>query len=221
MTIPSLHALAGGWIYTYSVRQAGLGPATSHGINAAYWASFTGGRLVASAAAVKLSPAALLGASLPLAVVGAAAALLMPSGSLGAGGGLLYVISALVGLGAAPGFANALALLDSFLPASGTVTGMLSTVAGAGVMTVPLAVALLSQPRFGLQYRSLMVVSLLSFVGQLVLVPFALHAGRCLGVVGRLHTHTRGENDARRYQVQDEGLRASLLGGDGTTAECC
>lgn len=164
----------GGWIFTYSLKQAGLSPQEGHYLNAAYWFAFTAGRVVASFAAVLLKPQALLFASLPMAILGAAVPILAPSAW--AGGWLLLVVSILVGLGASAGFANALALLDSYYPCSGSVTGLLGGVAGAGCMVVPLIIALLAK-HTSLQYQGLMWCSLVSFVVQLACVPLALLVG--------------------------------------------
>eukprot|EP00878_Enallax_costatus_P009486 GHUV01009912.1.p1 GENE.GHUV01009912.1~~GHUV01009912.1.p1 ORF type:complete len:478 (+),score=131.75 GHUV01009912.1:2037-3470(+) len=164
----------GGWIFTYAIKQAGLTPQEGHYLNASYWLAFTLGRVVASFAAVLMKPQTLLFASLPLAILGAAVCILAPSAW--AGGWLLLVVTILVGLGVSAGFANALALLDSYYPCSGSVTGLLGGVAGAGCMVVPLIIALLAK-HTTLQYQGLMWCSLVSFVVQLACVPLALLVG--------------------------------------------
>jgi fucose permease len=169
----------GGWIFTYSVKQAGLSTQEGHFLNASYWAAFTLGRVAASFAAVYLAPATLLFASIPLAMIGSAAALLAPASWLASGGWLLLVVTVLVGLGASAGFANALAILDSFEPCTGSITGLLGGVAGAGCMTVPLVIALLAK-HTALGYGGLMLCCLVSFAVQLVCVPAALAVGRWL-----------------------------------------
>lgn len=165
----------GGWIFTYSTKQAGLSPHEGHYLNASYWLAFTLGRVIASFAAVYVKPQTLLLTSLPLAALGAAAALVGSTAS-SAGWLLLLVVTVLVGLGASAGFANALALLDSYHPCTGSITGLLGGVAGAGCMTVPLVIALLAKHTV-LQYQGLMWCTLVSFVIQLVCVPIALVAG--------------------------------------------
>uniref|UniRef100_A0A383VLH6 Major facilitator superfamily (MFS) profile domain-containing protein n=1 Tax=Tetradesmus obliquus TaxID=3088 RepID=A0A383VLH6_TETOB len=169
----------GGWIFTYSVKQAGLSTQEGHFLNASYWAAFTLGRVAASFAAVYLSPAILLFASLPLAFIGSAAALLAPASWLASGGWLLLIVTILVGLGASAGFANALAILDGFEPCTGSITGLLGGVAGAGCMMVPLVVALLAK-HTSLGYGGLMLCCLVSFGVQLLCVPAALAVGAWL-----------------------------------------
>lgn len=140
--------------------------------------SFTLGRVIASLAAAVVSPVTLLLSSLPLAMFGALVALVAPAALMQQQGWLLLmVVTVLVGAGVAPGFANALALLDSYCPCTGSITGLLGGVAGAGCMSVPLVVALLAKHTV-LQYQGLMWVSLVSFAAQLLCIPLALLIGR-------------------------------------------
>lgn len=142
--------------------------------------SFTLGRVLASLAALVLTPSTLLFASLPLALLGALAALLTPAALMQQQGRLLLTgATVLIGLGVAPGFANCLALLDSYCPCTGNITGLLGGVAGAGCMTIPLVVALLAKHTV-LQYQGLMWVCLASFAVQLACVPLLMLVGRRL-----------------------------------------
>jgi hypothetical protein len=170
----------GGWIFTYATKQAGLSEHEGHAVNAAYWAFFTLGRVLASFASLVLSPATLLFGSLPLALLGALAALLAPAAMMQTQGWMLLMgVTVLIGLGVSAGFANSLALLDSYCPCTGSITGLLGGVAGAGCMTIPLVVALLAK-HTALQYQGLMWVCLTSFAVQLACVPLVLAVGRRL-----------------------------------------
>lgn len=170
----------GGWIFTYATKQAGLSEHEGHAVNAAYWGFFTLGRVLASFAALVLSPATLLFGSLPLALLGALAALLAPAAVMQTQGWLLLMgVTVLIGLGVSAGFANSLALLDSYCPCTGSITGLLGGVAGAGCMTIPLVVALMAK-HTSLQYQGLMWVCLASFAVQLGCVPVVLAVGRRL-----------------------------------------
>lgn len=141
---------------------------------------FTLGRVLASFAALFWSPPTMLFGSLPLALLGALLALLAPASVMAQQGWLLLMgVTVLIGLGVSAGFANSLALLDSYCPCTGSITGLLGGVAGAGCMTVPLVVALLAKhTRLG--YQGLMWVCLVSFVVQLICVPMVLLIGRRL-----------------------------------------
>jgi hypothetical protein len=153
--------------------------------------------VAASFAALVLSPVTLLLASLPLAVLGAAGALAAPAAWLRGEGGavLLSGVTVLVGLGVAPGFANALALLDSICPVTGQLAGLLGGVAGAGCMTVPLVVAALAKYS-PLAYQGLMWVSLGSFAAQLLCVPLALLLGR------QVQQHATRQQQQQQQQQQ-------------------
>jgi MFS family permease len=141
---------------------------------------FTLGRVLASFAALVWSPSTLLFGSLPLALLGALAALLAPAAMMQQQGWwLLMGVTVLIGLGVSAGFANSLALLDSYSPCTGSITGLLGGVAGAGCMTIPLVVALLAK-HTSLQYQGLMWVCLVSFGVQLACVPVVLLFGRRL-----------------------------------------
>lgn len=170
----------GGFIFTYATKQAGLSEHEGHAVNSSYWLFFTLGRVLASFAAMVLSPSTILFSSLPLAVAGSCLALLTPAAVMQQQGWLLLLgVTVLVGLGASAGFANSLALLDSYCPCTGSITGLLGGVAGAGCMTVPLVVALLAK-HTPLQYQGLMWVVLVSFGVQLACVPLVLLVGRRL-----------------------------------------
>jgi fucose permease len=165
----------GAWVFTYTVKQAQLSDHIGHFLNAAYWGSFTVGRVFASFAAAALQPTTILLCSLPLAVLGAAAALLVPP-SVAGSVWLLLTVSVLIGLGASAGFANSLALLDKYHPCTGSVTGWLGGVAGAGCMTIPFLISFLAKHTV-VGYQGLMVCCLLSFLGQVVCVPAAVAVG--------------------------------------------
>jgi MFS family permease len=141
---------------------------------------FTLGRVLASFAALIWSPSTLLFGSLPLSLLGALVALLAPAAVMQQHGWwLLMGVTVLIGLGVSAGFANSLALLDSYCPCTGSITGLLGGVAGAGCMTIPLVVALLAK-HTSLQYQGLMWVCLVSFGVQLACVPLVLLVGRRL-----------------------------------------
>lgn len=175
--------------------EQGLSAHTGRVLNAAYWGSFTAGRVAASFAAAALSPAALLYGSLPLALLGVALPLAAPPS-----GWLLLAACVLVGLGVSAAFANSLALLDSYAPCTGSVTGLLGGVAGAGCMTVPLLIALLAKHS---SMQALMWCSLGSFGAQLACVPLCMAVGRCV---------------TQRRMQGEKSVTGGLLGADGGEA---
>jgi fucose permease len=168
----------GNWIFTYTLKQLGMGERQGHLLNAAYWGAFTAGRVIASGAALVVSPLTVLLVSMPLAMVGSGIAVVLPAQILaGQGGWVMAGVAILVGLGVSTAFANALAILDDAAPISGTVTGVLGGLAGAGCMVFPLLIALVAKYT-ALGYQGLMWSMLLAFVALFVCLAGGLRAGQ-------------------------------------------
>lgn len=92
----------GTWLYTYAVQGAGLGVGAAANAVSLFWGSFTAGRLLAIPASARLPPGTILLASLPLAVLGPAVALLFRGSALG-----LYVTAVAAGFGISTGTCGA------------------------------------------------------------------------------------------------------------------
>ena len=191
----------GNWIFTYTLKQLGLGERQGHFLNAAYWGAFTAGRVLASGAALVVSPLTVLLASMPLAVVGSGIAVVLPPELLAAQGGWVMAgVAVLVGLGVSTAFANALAILDAAAPITGTVTGVLGGLAGAGCMVFPLLIALVAKYSV-LGYQGLMWATLLAILGLFLCLGAALRAGQRvkqmeeqrLKSVPSIHVHVDGD----------------------------
>lgn len=193
----------GGWMFTYAVQHIGTSPHVGEMLNAGYWGAFTGGRVIASMAAAALKPVTVLCASMPLAVVGALIAVMVPAATLN--GWLSYVVTILIGLGVSTGFANALSLLDSWVPVTGGVTGFLGGVAGGGCMIFPLIVALLAK-HTSLGYQGLMWSTLLSFALQALCLVAAVMAWKHVAGLhpGQLQPHTEPLLQEQHGSMQPE-----------------
>lgn len=138
----------GTWLYTYASERLGAAPAGN--AVSLFWGSFTLGRLLAIPASARLSPAALLLGSLPLAVAGPMVVLLG-----GGARGCLFAGAIAGGLGLSTGFANSVSLLARHVPPSGAVQAAVQVAATAGSMIFPPAVALIAQRGvFGVRGRS-------------------------------------------------------------------
>lgn len=171
-----MEVAVGGWSATYAREAAGQDPQRARAMNSVYWAAFTFGRLLASAAAAVSTPVQGLASSLPLLVAGAAVLVVAPGGGGakaggGQGGGMgawrLGAALALFGLGYAPQFANVIAALDAVAPVPGWVNGLLGAVASAGVMLVPPGLGLAAaSERLGLAWGVLPWSVVLATVGQ-------------------------------------------------------
>jgi FHS family Na+ dependent glucose MFS transporter 1 len=122
----------GGWVYTYA-QEIGLGGANGPAaLTAAFWGSFTLGRLMSVWLAHRLPPVALLGGSCALAV--AAAALLVVAGGAA---GAVWVGTVLFGFGTAPQFATMIAFAERHLPLTGEATSWFLGAAGLGSFAMP------------------------------------------------------------------------------------
>lgn len=93
----------------------------AEGLVSTYWLAFTLGRVAAVPLAAIASSATILLCSMPLAIVGAVWPLLHPGPQATLGSAIL------VGLGAACGFPNTMAIAATYADLDGTVNGVIST----------------------------------------------------------------------------------------------
>ena len=131
------------WTYSDALLRLGCAPSTAAITTAAFWGGLVGGRLIASALASggRLSPSQILRLSLPRALVGATGALAAPMIAVGPAGQAVYAGSlAALGLGLAPSFPSAVALLAERVPPTGRTQAavQLASCGGAG-FAAPLA----------------------------------------------------------------------------------
>jgi len=123
--LPVTHASAhgrryGNWCYTYCVRYMGLSERTSQRISSCYWLFFTLARLPAMLLLRWVSVEAILAATMPLAIAGPCAAMLLraQAGSTGAVA-LATAVSILVAVGAAAGMPCALSVATEYVHVDG------------------------------------------------------------------------------------------------------
>ncbi|GFR48845.1 hypothetical protein Agub_g10798 [Astrephomene gubernaculifera] len=154
----------GNWVHTFSVQEVpGMGEGEAALANSAFWGAFTVGRVIGATVSHATTPLALLLGSLPFSLAGCALPLLAGRGRLSKQ--LVLALAALTGLGNSTGYANAVALLERYLPVSGLINGVFGAVAGGACMVGPVLVAELAK------YTSLRYMSM-PWVG---LVLYALH----------------------------------------------
>lgn len=128
-----------GWLPTFSARAHGFAPSQSATLQAAFWTALLAGRLGATWILRHVREKQLLTVSILAALAGTAGVLLV-SGSLA-----LYVSVALVGLGCAPIFPTAIAVLTHSLAGqSGTKLGWMFAAAGLGGAVLPPCIGALS-----------------------------------------------------------------------------
>ena len=148
------------WLYTYCQTAAPGMAATAAGATLSlFWASFTGGRIIATAAAARHPPLAILLCSLPASAAGAA--LMLAASSAAAADGApeakaaaTAVGAALTGLGVSSGFANSISLLSRYIPISSLTQAIVQVSSCAGGLVFPPVVAVLAAwPALGLEAR--------------------------------------------------------------------
>jgi MFS transporter, FHS family, Na+ dependent glucose transporter 1 len=169
-----LEAGFGGWVHTYA-EEAGLGgPWVATGLTAAFWASFTLGRLVSVGLARRLEPGVMVVGSCVLAVVAAAALVL-------AGGNPVAVWAATIALGfaLAPQFAGMIAYAERHMALSGSATSWFLAASALGSLSV---LFLIGQLLDEIGAGALPVVTLVASVATLAWV----------GVLTRLLAGRRG-----------------------------
>ena len=119
-----------GWLFTVAT-ESGLGETEASRLLSGFWATFTGGRLLAILVAARVDPPRLLLAALGLALTSAAALLAFD------GHGVLVAASLGLGLALAPVFPVSLAWAAARLELDGSTTGKLFVGASVGSMLVP------------------------------------------------------------------------------------
>jgi FHS family Na+ dependent glucose MFS transporter 1 len=120
-----------GWVYTYA-EDLGVGGANGAAwLTATFWAAFALGRLAGIPLAAVVEPRSMLLAASSLAV--AAAALLVAAG----GGPLVWLGTALLGLGVAPQFASMIAFAERHLAITGSATSWFIGAAAVGSFCLP------------------------------------------------------------------------------------
>eukprot|EP00798_Chlamydomonas_sp_ICE-L_P017984 gene17984-24392_t len=119
----------GNWINTYSQAVVGLDQASAAWVNAAFWGSFTIGRVVGALISHMTTPAGLLLSFTPLSVIGTS---------------IPMIAGMMDGLGNAAGYANAVALMERYVPVTGATNGVFGMVAGGACMVGPNLVAMFS-----------------------------------------------------------------------------
>ncbi|KAG2501542.1 hypothetical protein HYH03_000049 [Edaphochlamys debaryana] len=167
----------GNWIYTFSVREAGSSDAAAAAANSAFWGAFTVGRVLAAAVSHATTPLTLLLGSVPFSLLGCALPLAV--GRQGLSRGLVLAVAALTGFGNSTGYANAVALLERYVPVTGFINGVFGAVAGGACMVGPVLVAM-GAKYTGLRYMSMPWVGLVLYALQLPAIATAVLAGRRL-----------------------------------------
>eukprot|EP00197_Chlamydomonas_leiostraca_P016237 CAMPEP_0202862632 /NCGR_PEP_ID=MMETSP1391-20130828/3606_1 /ASSEMBLY_ACC=CAM_ASM_000867 /TAXON_ID=1034604 /ORGANISM="Chlamydomonas leiostraca, Strain SAG 11-49" /LENGTH=432 /DNA_ID=CAMNT_0049542195 /DNA_START=154 /DNA_END=1448 /DNA_ORIENTATION=- len=166
----------GNWIYTYSVREQGLSDDDAAVANSGFWGAFTAGRVLGAAISHLTTPATLLLGVTPLAVAGCALPLLWGHGGPLTPWHLVMATSMLCGFGNSMGYANAVSLLERYVPITGFINGVFGAVAGGACMVGPTLVAQLAK-HTTLKYSAMAWVGLVFYLLHVPAILTVLVAG--------------------------------------------
>ncbi|KXZ55589.1 hypothetical protein GPECTOR_2g1139 [Gonium pectorale] len=167
----------GNWIYTFSVKEVHTSDADAALANSTFWGAFTLGRVIGAAVSELTTPLTLLLGSVPFSIVGCALPLLW--GRAGLSKALVLALGALAGLGNSTGYANAVALLERYVPVTGFINGVFGAVAGGACMVGPVLVALIAKYT-SLRFMSMPWVGLALYSLHIPVILTAAFAGNKL-----------------------------------------
>ncbi|GAX75222.1 hypothetical protein CEUSTIGMA_g2666.t1 [Chlamydomonas eustigma] len=166
----------GNWLFTFASKEMGLTDTDAALANSSFWGAFTFGRVVGVVVSPFTTPSVLLLASTPFSVAGAFIPLLL-KGQMSWNALLLSAV--LTGFGNSAGYANAVALLEQYVPVTGFINGIFGMVAGGACMVGPTMVALLVK-NTSLGYNSMAWVGLFFYTMHFPLILTAMASGRKL-----------------------------------------
>jgi fucose permease len=122
----------GGWIYTYAVKANLADETTAAYVNSAFWGAFMLSRLASIPLAARIRPRIILLADLVLALAGLILLLVFSSSPL-----VLWLGTALFGLGIASSFPTMLNFAGRHMTITGAITGWFFVGASLGGMIIP------------------------------------------------------------------------------------
>jgi fucose permease len=165
----------GGWLFTYA-RARGASNGAAFYLNSAFWAVFTGGRLLSIPLALRLSERRIIPAHLLLWLAVSVAALVIPNVSLA-----LWICAIGSGLAMAPIFPMTLALAQHALHLTGKVTGWFLVSASLGAMTLPWLIGQFFEARGAQTLMRIVVIDLLASGALLAAVLWQTAPGKTAG----------------------------------------
>jgi FHS family Na+ dependent glucose MFS transporter 1 len=131
----------GGWIYTYAIQMRLTDQINAGYLTAAYWGSFTLGRLISVLLAVRIGPKILLSTSLFGALLGLAAILAWPGHLVPTWIGTLGF-----GLSMGPVLPTTIIMASNTIWMTGTITGMFYVGTSIGALSLPWLIGQLIGP---------------------------------------------------------------------------
>ncbi|GLI68054.1 hypothetical protein VaNZ11_012349 [Volvox africanus] len=167
----------GNWLFTFSLREVHSSDSDAALANSAFWGAFTLGRVIAAAMSHATTPLVLLMGSVPFSILGCSLPIFLGRSRLSHG--VVMLMAALTGLGNSTGYANAVALLECYVPVNGFINGVFGAVAGGACMVGPVLVAMIAKYS-SLRYMAMPWVGLVLYALHLPVILIAAIAGRKL-----------------------------------------
>ncbi|GIL79806.1 hypothetical protein Vretifemale_9097 [Volvox reticuliferus] len=133
----------GNWLYTFSLREVHSSDSDAALANSTFWGAFTIGRVIGAAISHATTPLVLLLGSVPFSILGCSVPIFLGRSRLSHG--VVMLMAALTGLGNSTGYANAVALLERYVPVTGFINGVFGAVAGGACMVGPVLVAMIAK----------------------------------------------------------------------------
>ncbi|EFJ49439.1 hypothetical protein VOLCADRAFT_89859 [Volvox carteri f. nagariensis] len=164
----------GNWLFTFSLREVHSTDANAALANSAFWGAFTAGRVIGAAISHATSPLVLLLGSVPFSILGCLLPLV--GGRERLSQSVIMAMAVLTGLGNSTGYANAVALLERYVPVTGFINGVFGAVAGGACMFGPVMVAAMAKYT-SLRYMAMPWVGLVLYGLHLPAILIASLAG--------------------------------------------
>ncbi|GIL79805.1 hypothetical protein Vretimale_12423 [Volvox reticuliferus] len=164
----------GNWLYTFSLREVHSSDSDAALANSTFWGAFTIGRVIGAAISHATTPLVLLLGSVPFSILGCSVPIFLGRSRLSHG--VVMLMAALTGLGNSTGYANAVALLERYVPVTGFINGVFGAVAGGACMVGPVLVAMIAKYS-SLRYMAMPWVGLMLYALHLPAILIAALVG--------------------------------------------
>ena len=161
----------GGWIFTYATEGNIVSESAASYINSIYWGALTLGRLITIPLAKKISPAAILIGNFALSILFLGLILIWPVDS-----NMIWVGSIGLGLALSSVFPTLMALGESRMKITGSVTGMFFFGSSLGGTLLPMLLGQIFE--YSGSYQMMITMFAASCAGLLVLISVILVSNR-------------------------------------------
>jgi fucose permease len=161
----------GGMIFTYATKGNIVSESYASYINSIYWGALTLGRLITILLARKYSPAIILAGNFSLSVLFLGLILIWPSNA-----GMIWVVSTGLGLALSSVFPTLLALGETRMKITGSITGWFFFGSSLGGTLLPMLLGQVFE--YIGSYQMMITLFVATFIGLLVLIGVILASNK-------------------------------------------